>query len=749
MHGKVNYYVGGEFQSKDLRDAQRFKADGVAAVAADGIGTGHYYAGLGVTQGGVTSLLVAPGRLLKDGQYYTLPQSSSLPGTAGAVLEVGAHLPIIQNKIVALCVWGRVIETQVENRSFRLDLVTDTTEFRAVPVIQHWEAVVDIVDDGTEAVAPVVPAIPPGMLHFCSIWLSPSGITRIEMVESVRLPSTIGLQHLLTGISQWRTRIEAQVDSLKVQFAALRAMQFNYARHRELINMASDVALLKRLALLPAGTSAYDADAFQDESGSDTSHPSYDARVDWGLLFSVAAQATINLALLSPNDANAKRSGDLLLPAYDSVPRFTSGTWNGQDVAMAIEQSSWEYETVEFSSWVNVKGWSFNHYAQWWCSQFAWWGQTDYRVNRISQDSYTARWLNDWNRNWTLAPVEAEVLTAGSQTQVSGAAIAQTFVAPTLWLTEVEVFITGQAQGADLQLFICPTSETGKPLFSAVLGKAIMPHESIQVHPKGTRLQLNHPVLLQGGERYAMVLVSDGIYRLATIESASFAEGTFFTSSSGDFFQGDQAIDLLFVLHGAKFRYPRTVLSLQPISLAGGITDLKLLLRQRVPQGCNLEVQYQVNGVWHQLKDGESPLDVAPSLVPLRAVFLGTSTIQPALLIDGASRVEGSRAKLTFSHVSALRRLATPAQSFVVRARTYGYQEGTHSLTCSIWVGETAHSAESAVLRPDQDGSTLHTFTFEVGTAGASSYQVHLTGTRPSPEVPPFIVSERVEVAMN
>jgi hypothetical protein len=743
MHRQVKYYVGGEFQSKDLRDMQAFKQEGVNAAAADLVGPGTYYANMRVAKASPITLTIEPGRLLKAGQYYDLPLAGSIPGQVAQVLQIAAHLPVVQNKIIAVCVWGREIETQVEQRSFRLDLVTETTEFRSVPVHRQWEAVIDVVDDGTESATPVVPVIPNGLLHVASVWLSPDGITRVEMVEANRLPNSTDLINSIRDIAIWQSRIEAQVDSLRQQFAALREMQWNFAKHIDVINMAVDVAILKRRAMLPTGTTNYGADVFEDDTYSAPNQSGYSARLDNGLLFPVAASATANLALLSPNDGAAQVRDGLLLPAYTTVQRFRSGDWDGQDVALAIEQSTWEYETIELNSWVNVKGWSFQHYAEWWSSKFARWGQTDYRVNRISRDSYVAQWLNDWNMNWTLQPVQVEVLKEGSTTQVSGATIAQTFVAPSMWLTEVDLHLT-QAQAADVQLFVVKVSETGKPIMAQVMASAVVAAADLSIHPAPTRFTLNRPVFLQGGQRYAIAIVSAGIHRFATVSGAKFAEGTLFSSSSGDFFQGDQTKDLLFALRGAQFKYPRTTISLQPVSLAGGLTDLKLLTRKLVPSGCELEIQYQVNGTWHPISSPDYPLAAAPNLVPLRAVFLGTAAVQPAMVIQGGSTVEVSRPALSFTHISTVRSLPVASASFLVRVRSHRFDAG-HDLGCALLIGSEVATPESSSMVVDQDGSQIHNFTFSLGQA-ITSYRIRLQGSRVSEALSPFTVAERIDV---
>jgi len=748
MFRLVNYYSGGEFQGKDLRQAQAFSQEGVAATAYDGVGPGQYYAGCTVTQIGATTTAVAPGRLMDAGQYYELPEDDDLSGAAIAV-QLSSYLPLVQKKIVALCLWGHEIDTDVETRTVRLSLETPMVEFRGVPVRKYSLAEVEVVSDGIESAAPELPVIPDGLLHFCTVWLDPDGITKIEMVEANRLPNSEDIWALLRDIEAWKLRIEGLLETLREFLEKLRELLLSSAKHGDIVNMLLDVALLKQYANLPDEYVEYSADIYLDLNNSDPGVTGWDAQVDNGLLFPVEASVSAALSLLNPNDASVRVAANgLCLPAYTDVEKFVTGQWTGSDTPMGVSQATWEPETIELNTWVNVKGQNFNQYNSWWAGTGVQrkYGATYDNPGRLSVPSYPAIWWNDWIKNWKLQPVNVDVLTGVVET-ITGAAIAQTFMAPSTWVTQVELFLTSKTE-TDVSVFLCDVGDTGKPDFSAIYASGTVAGADLEIHPTGTKFILDAPVFLQAGKRYAIVAISDGVQRLATVEGSKYTQGTLFTSTSGAFFEGDLSKDLLFKLWGAEFSNPRTVVSLNPVSLAGGIADLKISLKQRIPTGCELEIQYQVNGIWHSFGEANYPLSGLPALVPLRAVFVGTIDVQPAMVLAD-NVVEASRAKLAFTHFSELRTLSSPLTEFIVRVRSHGFQQGTHALDCHLVEPDgTVHGADATTLTEDQDGSILHAFEFELGS-GITEYRVRLTGTRPEAAVDPFVVVERIESAIS
>ena len=76
-------------------------------------------------------------------------------------------------------------------------------------------------------------------------------------------------------------------------------------------------------------------------------------------------------------------------------------------------------------------------------------------------------------------------------------------------------------------------------------------------------------VFLTGGIRYAIGVITAADHWLATAAGASYQAGTLFYVLDGAYQQGDAARDIMFSLYQASFATSRTVIDLNPLSLAG------------------------------------------------------------------------------------------------------------------------------------------------------------------------------------
>ena len=166
-------------------------------------------------------------------------------------------------------------------------------------------------------------------------------------------------------------------------------------------------------------------------------------------------------------------------------------------------------------------------------------------------------------------------------------------------------------------------------------------------------------MLLEAGTRYAFVLITAGYHWLALVENNKYAQGSFFTSTDGAWFQGDISRDACFEVVACAFEAPRLVIDLDNWNLDGGLTDIDLLLQQIAPDPAVTDITFEVrvDGVWvpmEEVASGNHPLYGQPASVDARMVLQGTTELMPGIHV-GTSYVTLSRARTAFTHISAER----------------------------------------------------------------------------------------------
>jgi hypothetical protein len=196
----------------------------------------------------------------------------------------------------------------------------------------------------------------------------------------------------------------------------------------------------------------------------------------------------------------------------------------------------------------------------------------------------------------------------------------------------------------------------------------------------------------------------------------------------------------MFTLYGAEFSAKRVEIQLQPLSLAGGIRDIWMSARHVVPEGCALDYEIQVNGVWYPLSQAHTALAGTPALVGFRAVATCTRDIAPTFT-EKTGAVTVSRPATDLVHFGATITPPAPTSTFKVVAIVHGFDGGDHTLALSLISGVTEEAADSTVIEDTPDGRAKK-YTFNFSTASPlSDFQVKTVGTCTAGAAP-FSVSE-------
>ena len=721
MEKQVIFRDRQELQSADLNAIGQHAGDAIAHLVLDAVSGALKFTGGAVSAKSATEVDVAALRFYNGGKVYASEQTETL--------NLFQYLPLVAKKCVAVVVWGEVIDTDVQPRDFLVDLTTGATEPQAVAMARLCKANVNL-QPGNESADPQPPVLQTGTLAIALVYLTPGGVERIELQDASRLPTLQGHEQRLFEHEAWRTQAEPRISSIATDLAGLAKKTMSLVGRDTVVELANDVARLKAKVNLPTAYASYESDYYGNTDKTDAAGVGYSAAIKNGLLFPTAGQASVGLALFNPYDAGIKRSAeDLVLPAYTDRARIQTTGYSGDISASQYQVQSQTIRQYTATVWDYTYGWNYNYYNGWWNSRYwnyygynwGWYGYYGYRVAR-QETRY-----------------ELQTVT----TSYNGAIIGQTFlVSNAMWLTKVGLQFTQIGASGDVMVAVCET-EGGKPDLLKTLTRVTVARGDLKKYPEETAIPVP-PVLLEAGKRYALVLITQGDHRLATVSGNNYTQGTLFFGTDGDYFTGDLTKDLMFTLYAAQFAQPRVEVVLQSVSLAGGISDINIAAPQIVPDGCELRYEIQVGGKWYPLGDAAMRLSTLPDIVPLRLVLLGTSDLAPAFRL-APNAITGSRAATSLAHWSTLRTLAAPSASITVQVVVAQWDAANHQLGCEIKSGATTYTPATTVVRDEPDGQAKRiTFTFT--PPAISTYAIKLTGARSAASAP-FVVVERTDVA--
>jgi hypothetical protein len=226
-----------------------------------------------------------------------------------------------------------------------------------------------------------------------------------------------------------------------------------------------------------------------------------------------------------------------------------------------------------------------------------------------------------------------------------------------------------------------------------------------------------------------------------------YTQGLLMYAQDGAYFTSAAERDLMLRLNFARFTTPRAVVQMQPLQLAGGIQELDMLYESAVPAGCRLVWEYQTGGLWRPVTVDNAPQFGGAALVPLRAVFIGTSDLMPAVR-PGTAQVTVRRRGTDFVHVSTPRTLAQASSDIRVRLLLEDFNPdapANHTVNCKLIIG--SNTVDPASWRDEIVDSRSRWREFRFTPAATTSYRIRIEGTGVTAQYP-WHVAERYDLAL-
>lgn len=739
------------------------RQDHLRQLVSDGLGNGQYYVGLTVTQASNSEVRVAPGKFYDAGTIYEKAEPI-IGGIQSDDVELFQFIPTTDERIIAVTVSGIQVDTNAVPRDFLIDVVNEITEPDAVTTTRVNQAVINTLA-GAVSKFPTPPNIPVNQLHFCNIYMDINGIYRIEMLTDNLLPSTSrNFQNLLQA-QRTLDRFAGILDYIKTTIASIEEMATNVATGVVAFEVATEFARIQERVNIPETFEFFGSDHFALPDESDDTYAGYDARIFFGLLFPEAASATFDISLLNPADSSVTINGDLVLPKYTQEVLYDSGTqaYDGASIEIAFTSQTFDTSPVKITGYVQAQGKSYNQWYSWWQRQYG------YNMDQINPTPpfhvdepqghryfkvLVSKYVKEWVDGWSLKAIGGVSLVQ-TVTSKTGAIVAQTLIpGRSFWCTGVNLFFTDLDASGDVEVFMCSVDNTGRPLFDEVYGATTVAFSSLKTYPEATQFTFPQPFFVEGGKRFAMVIVTSGQHNLASLTQSRISEGDLLYSADGDFFKLDLLRDVLFQLRGAKFEKTFLNVSLNPASLTGGIESILFSGPALEPVGTKLNYELRATGQggWHAVTEPNDVLNYInrPELVNIRASMTGTSTVMPGFrLSSGTIRV--SRDKTSLTHYSILRVLSNAATFFTIVVYAFNYDESIHTLDLNLVRSNgNEETPDTTTSRREfgESGDELMRFEFNFALGSSiSQFRTKIVGTRNNANAAPFSVVEIIYVS--
>lgn len=736
MERKVIFRDYQEQQGQDHNDIQSFARSSLDHLVLDAVTATRRYAGFTTQKTAQTEIQVSPGRFYDvDGGVYV--RASTL------VQSMISYLPAAARRYVLVSVSGVENETDVETRDFLVDVETRRTEPRAVATTSARDAIINLTS-GSESADPQIPAVPATHAAVAAVLLDPTGVLSVSMMSTYEVVSTEELDVRAILLEAFKSAIEPRVASLASDLAAL-AARIGSGTGSAVVSLTriyKDLARLKEKADLPQDAADYGSDNFLSTEHSDTDDSGglgYDAKISNGLGFATANADEDELSLFSANDPNASNTNGLVLPKYTSVPKLKTGDYSSE-----VSISQYGYQTFDMVQ--KTIHHSRLRYGPWWGY---WWPYPEWYYYPYGLFPYLAwtayyPWILDyypfwpyyyyrfypyyWWETWDETYWELET----TNHSIDGAQVAQTFLnANDMWATQIGFYVT--AKGAEENIFVtlCETTN-GQPDLSKVISHTIYDEDDIAV---GWNYCDIVPTFLKSGGRYAVVLTSAANHKLGMTNGNNYLDGTFFYSTDSVYYLGDLTKDLMIAVNGARFNNPQVTIEMAPINLDGGIRAIDLLAGTVTPASTQLVFEVRPSGVsdWIPLdQDHLTALASAPPLFQFRARFVGTRDVAPALMLTG-SRMNVSRPKTTFKHVSEVWTIENPSSDITVVLTMAGFDDTPHDCTCRLYYAAGYHDPAATSDEVIDAVNKVVRRTFHFTPSSISTFTTVIDGTTTSP----------------
>ncbi|MBX9873341.1 MAG: hypothetical protein K2X84_00685 [Beijerinckiaceae bacterium] len=724
------------FSDTEVAEAEDIQAIGEVAQSAldsvveDAIGYPAHWSGFTASQ--VSSQIVR----LTPGRYYTVDMVYAAAAETDINLNVHIPLAASDQRWVAIIMRGSE-EEETALRIFETSTDVETSEpVEATAPKRLVRKATFTIQQGAASPAPALrPAIAGTDAVVAWVLLASTGIILIEPGEASRVKSLYEVEKRVSdaeadigGITRRTTTIETQIVNITQRLTDI--------PHPTIVRqLKRDVAAVRRQMALPDDARAYwyDAGLLQDEW--DKTHASWLARVREGIRFSWANERDAQLALVDPGSPAIRLSGALLLPAWTEATRLevvsdgsnVNISQTTHTVVTAVRKEI-ARQVTEFGPTVTV----CENQAEWAMTAnlsvgqlFTKYGETFEVVDIAANQGWAGHVVRAVRQiiNRTVVDTYWDYVT--EEIGVNGSVHGQTWLcSQPMILASIDLDFDKVGSTGDVHLFVCECDESGVPDFGAVIVNTTKAPGALTLGWVNFALR---PTLLESGKRYAWFTVTTGNHALGTVAGNSYTQGSRFVCTDGAWSQVITDSDFAMRLNVATFAATRTVVDFDSLTLDSGMTEIRLLHGGWQPGGTSLVWEIKPSGSddWQALTlsnaNGADELLGLPALTQLRAVFIGTTDLQPAIVMDATARGYTFRPRDDLVAVSVVHNFGLSTTSVQVEAVIDEFDPAKHTIALKVQVGATTYTPSATTVTPDLINAKKRTVLAEFTVPSTSS----------------------------
>lgn len=770
---KVLFRDRQELQAGDLNDSQDYARTAYDDLIIDTLTPLRRYAGLPVSASSSTAIDIAAGRLYDRGKAYSKEATETR--------DLFNDLAVATQRYVSVVVYGKTIQTNVEPRDFLVNLNDGTTEPQNVPLTEWRQAQIDYVS-GTESANPVPPSVPSESLRIADVLLDSTQIVSITPTTANQIESLNDLNERTVQIQNVNNRQRSRIDGIQSNLMSMGRKQEGKVNKNAFREVLRRVARLGDLMDVPANAISFGGDWFLDDRESDFSPADYDAVVEEGVRFPVAATTTSSLSLFNAAAADIQQlASDAIIAKYTSVLGLRSPDWGSNQGSLQISQYTYTTWTIETRT-RNRRRVRYGPLQEIYCTNAVQWDDGAYDPAKQIFSNAGESWqvpdpgvaerianhehvMHFRARQVWWDTVEETYNARVTHTQsVSGVNLAQTFsLGNTRYLTRVGVRFADLGPDGGVTMAITYADE-GEPSMRDAIAQTTIAYANLSADaPVYFDFE---PTLLEPQRRYAVVLITGGDHFVHTEPANDVLDGDLVYFQADQYYTQTDANgnprSVSLDVQVAQFKNSRITTRFNDLSLNGGISNIDITYGNVTPGSTMVHWEFQVGGKWYRLPPSENVLQSTaayatnllnsePSTLPLRCVMQGSRSLMPTVELGAGSKVRVDRPnKVAFKHYATDRTLATASTHIEVSVQVNGFDPTNHTVSCSLddktnTATLTPTSSRDVVLDPGS-GRRRRIFTFTPATA-TTDYQIIIEGTRSSPTAVPFIVEHRFDHA--
>jgi hypothetical protein len=731
----------------DFEDIGIFAQQTTDGIWRDAIGYPAHWAGFTVARKSAQEVTISAGRYVAGEYVY------DHANTADLNLQLQIPPAASDQRWIAILLRGSEV-TDTELRPFNTSEDPDVETIVQIATPKIVKRVASLIVQAGEAnpvaVKPVVASTDACIAY---VLLTSAGVNSIEPGNDSRVKTLFEVEGRVSALEINLDGLFLRTETIETQITNIKAKLTDIPRPAIIRQMQRDIGAARLKVDLPDEARAYVFDDGLIPDKWDLTHIDWLARIEEGVRFGFAATAQARIEVQAEDNPAIAFRGRRMVPAFDEVVRIEN---TSLDTTLNISQLVHTQTTLVRKEVSRVR--ITYGPTMWACENQAGWsslggdsrvgqmltvgdeqfevveilasggaGHQQYGVRQIRYDIYTEDYWDYVTEN----------------VGVNGSIYGQTFlVAQPTQVTSIDLHFARVGADGDVHLFIVETTNAGTPKFDAMLAQATILHGNLKVGWNKFTLPIT---LLDSGKRYAFITVTTGAHALSVSSSNKYTGGSQFLTTDGAFAQGSTETDICFRIFGARYKSPRTVVPMQALSLADGMTEIDFLFAGWVPGGCTLSWEIRPSGTdtWIELDDGDpatNPLNGLPSSVELRMVMLGTVDLQPMIQLDDKAVSKVSRNRNRMVGVSNKFEFGIETRAIITQYTLDAFDADRHTFAPRIMVGSTVISPGTTEVTVDSANPNRRTFvsTYALGSATTSA-RMRVEATTTNVTTVPFV----------